>query len=301
MNAENRVLIENPDIAFLTRNYTVADLHFHTAYTDGQNSIPEIVNRASELGIGIAITDHNDIRGAMEISKYKNILSIPGIEITSREGTHVLVYFYDTRSLRQFYLNDIRPFLGNEIMSSTGHRVEEIITRARRYESVVIFPHPYCAAFTGVCNTNFSKEQQLHLFSMADGVEAVNSENLKRWNLKSTVLGFNLNKAITGGSDGHSIDYMGKSVIYSDCKPTRKGILDAIKNKSCKVIGKEIHMLGKVASNSMKLRSNIRNYPDIINKNIQYGRNLINTKSRFLRDSMTRRFYSGKPETKKTP
>jgi predicted metal-dependent phosphoesterase TrpH len=290
MNAENRVLIEKPDIDLLKRNYTVVDLHFHTAYTDGQNSIPEIVQRASQLGIGIAITDHNDIRGAIEINRYKDILSIPGIEITSREGTHVLVYFYEIKSLRQFYLSDLRPFLGSEIMSSTSLKVEEIIIRARNYNSIVIFPHPYCAAFTGVCNTNFSKDQQMHLFGMVDGVEAVNAENLKRWNLKSTVLGFNLNKAITGGSDGHSIEHMGRSVVYSDCKPTRKNVLDAIKDKSCKVMGKEIHMLGKVASNSMKLRTNIRNYPDIINKNIRYGYNLINNKSKGLRDSMAHHF-----------
>ena len=36
---------------------------------------------------------------------------------------------------------------------------------------------------------------------MVDGVEVINSENLNRWNMKSTVLGFNLSKIITGGSD----------------------------------------------------------------------------------------------------
>jgi predicted metal-dependent phosphoesterase TrpH len=32
------------------------------------------------LGIGIAITDHNEIRGALKIDRIPHLLTIPGIE-----------------------------------------------------------------------------------------------------------------------------------------------------------------------------------------------------------------------------
>ena len=56
-----------------------------------------------ELGIGIAITDHNEIKGAVAIDEYKDLLTIPGIEITSAEGSHLLVYFYNINELKIFF------------------------------------------------------------------------------------------------------------------------------------------------------------------------------------------------------
>jgi len=104
------------------------------------------------------------------------------------------------------------------------------------------------------------------------------------------LLGFNLNKAISGGSDGHSVSQLGKVVSYAACEPTRKAFLDAVKNRQNKVVGKEIDMLRKFKSNGIKLRTNIKNYPDIVEKNITYSRKVINIKSRLLRDRVRDHF-----------
>jgi histidinol phosphatase-like PHP family hydrolase len=288
MFSTNRIQFEKPDIEELTSRYTVVDLHFHTQYSDGKNTIEEIISRISELDIGIAITDHNEIAGAIEIDQYKNILSIPGIEVTSEEGTHILIYFYEIGSLKQFYENDVKPFMGHDIMSSTSLIMEEIIIRARAYPSVIIFPHPYCAAYTGICNLHFPKERLNRLLEMVDGIEVINSGNLNKWNLKSSILGFNLNKAVTGGSDGHSVHHMGRAVTCADCLKNRKAFLDAVKEKRNKVIGKEIDILKKVTANGFKLKTNIKNYPDLVEKNIKYSRILINSKSKTFRDNLKR-------------
>ena len=95
MNDSHRIQFERPDLDALTENYTVVDLHFHSNYSDGYNSIPAIVEKALELGIGIALTDHNEIRGAVELSAHRDVFSIPGIEITSKEGTHAPLYELD--------------------------------------------------------------------------------------------------------------------------------------------------------------------------------------------------------------
>jgi predicted metal-dependent phosphoesterase TrpH len=284
----HKILFERPNLEELTQNYTVVDPHFHSHYSDGYNAVGDIVKRARELNIGIAVTDHNDVRGAVELDRYKNLLSIPGIELTSKEGTHILIYFYDVKSLKAFYSRDLEPNMGHDVMSSTSLEMEEIIVRARGFETVIVFPHPYSATFTGIHNSYFSAERLARLFKMVDGIEVINAENLNKWNLRSALLGFNLDIGITGGSDGHRLAQMGKVVCYSKCKNDRHAFLDAIKNKQTKVIGKEIDLIHKVTSNGVKLRTNIKNYPDLVEKNLKYGYTVINSKSKTFKDSVKR-------------
>jgi predicted metal-dependent phosphoesterase TrpH len=290
MNTYNRhkILFERPDLDELTKRHTVVDLHFHSHYSDGYNTVDKIAKRARELGIGIAITDHNEIKGAIELERYGGILNIPGIEITSVEGTHLLVYFYDIKNLEEFYKRDVKPNMGHDIMSSTHLEMEEIIERARSFETIVVFPHPYCATFTGIHNKYFSDERRERLFAMVDGIEVINSENLNKWNLRSALLGLNLDKGITGGSDGHRLFQMGKVVCYASCKNNRHAFLDAVKMKQSKVIGKEIDIIRKVTSNGVKLRTNLKNCHDLVEKNLRYSYTVINSKSRMLRDNVKR-------------
>jgi predicted metal-dependent phosphoesterase TrpH len=284
-----KIEFEKPDLELLTADHTVVDMHFHTQYSDGMNSVAAIAERAAELGIGVAITDHNAIDGAVEMDGHQDVLSIPGIEITSREGTHLLIYFYDIKSLKWFYRKEIVPFMGQGIMTSISLDLKEIIRRAWQYRSVIIFPHPYCGVYTGVCNLQFTGQAIQDLLAMGDGVEVINGENVNKWNLQCAVLGFNLEKAITGGSDGHTLFYLGKVITYADCAPTRHDFLDAVKEGRTRVMGKEVHIIRKAASNSMKLRSNIKNCPDIFEKNIRYGRTVFTAKSKGLRDRMKKR------------
>ncbi len=289
MSSFDRVLFERPDLSQLTEQHTVVDLHFHSQYSDGINSISKIADKARKLGIGIAITDHNDIRGALEIDTYDDIFNIPGIEITSSEGSHLLIYFYCTGELQKFYRRDVVPHMGNGVMSSLSLTMEQIIERAKAYECLIIFAHPYCAMYTGICNIQFSKEELHRLFGMVDGVEVINANNLNKWNLKCSVLGFNLNKAMVAGSDGHSLGHMGRAVTYARCAQDRRQFLDAIRHKENMVSGKEIHLLRKVTSNGLKLRSNINNCPNLMEKHIRYGCKVINFKSKSLRSNVKRK------------
>ena len=276
----NRIQFAAPALKDLSSSYTVVDLHFHSTASDGADDVDAIAERARQLGIGIAITDHNAIDSAVQLDRFDDLLTVPGIEVTSREGTHILVYFYRVDELKAFYDAHIKPYMGPSVMSSIDLDVAAIMERARRYDSVVIFPHPYSAAFTGICNHSFSESQLHRLLSMADGVEVINSENLKRWNLKSALLGFNLDRAITGGSDGHSIQQMGTAVTYVDCPPSRQAFLDAVRSGSARVVGTESKLLRKIQSNGKKLKVSINNYPDLVEKNIRYGKSVIRFRTR---------------------
>ena len=162
----NRILFERPHLPELSRQYTVVDMHFHSHLSDGHASIEDIAQRAIDLGIGIAVTDHNAIHGAAEIDRFKSVFSIPGIELTSYEGTHLLVYFYEIKSLLRFYSQHVQPFVGAEIMSSLSLELEDLIRRARKFETLIIFPHPYCGSYTGIHNPYFNDEKYTGLWRL---------------------------------------------------------------------------------------------------------------------------------------
>ncbi len=291
MQHQNRVLFERPLLTELSESYTVVDMHFHSRHSDGFNDIPSIAGRARKLGIGVAVTDHNEIRGAIHLAQYEDIFSIPGIEITSREGAHLLVYLNDIKELIRFYETDLVPWLGRHVMSSSFLPMEGIIEKARKYKPVIIFPHPYCAVYTGICNPVISDHRQQYLLDQADGVEAINAGNLKKWNLQCAVLGFNLGKSMTGGSDGHNLFQMGKAVTCAEKEkaPDRRAFLEAVRQGQCRVIGKEIDLIRKVTSNGYKIKNNIMNYPQILEKNVRYSYTVLNQKSRQVRQSVQKK------------
>jgi 3',5'-nucleoside bisphosphate phosphatase len=80
-----------------------ADLHLHTAASDGRLEPKEIVSLAIEVGLDvIAVTDHDTIDGlipALDAASATNSLKvIPGVEINTdvaRGEVHILGYFID--------------------------------------------------------------------------------------------------------------------------------------------------------------------------------------------------------------
>lgn len=91
-----------------------ADLHIHSyGFDDGSYDVSDetltpqnIVDTAITNGLKIiSITDHNEItncKHAIEYSIGKDILVIPGIEVSSTQG-HILFYFKDFAQLRSFH------------------------------------------------------------------------------------------------------------------------------------------------------------------------------------------------------
>lgn len=285
----NRIRFERPELETLVKNRTVVDMHFHSRYSDGLNDIPAIAERARRLNIGIAITDHNTVKGAVRIAEYKDIFTIPGIEITSREGAHLLVYFHTIEDLVRFFETELVPYLGRGTMSSSWLSMEALVASARQYSALTVFPHPYCAMFTGVCNPVFSRARQESLLSSADGIEVINAGNMHRWNLKSALLGFNMDTGLTGGSDGHNLFQMGKAVTCASCGKSPEEFLYAVRNRQVWVVGKEVNILRKMTATGMKIPTNLRNSPDLFDKNMRYGYAVINRRSRRLKERIKKK------------
>jgi len=100
-----------------------ADLHLHTAFSDGTDAPEDLVKKAARAGLSaIAVTDHDSVEGvpaAIDAGITHEVEVIPGIELTAEyEGfeIHILGYFLD-------YHN---PALKEKLLFLEKARVERI-------------------------------------------------------------------------------------------------------------------------------------------------------------------------------
>ncbi|MFH1398172.1 MAG: PHP domain-containing protein [Candidatus Omnitrophota bacterium] len=79
-----------------------ADLHLHTAYSDGTYTPEELIQQAVKFGISvISVVDHDTVDGIEPVVKAalgRSIEVIPGVELTAEYGkseVHILGYLID--------------------------------------------------------------------------------------------------------------------------------------------------------------------------------------------------------------
>lgn len=85
------------------------DFHIHSALSpcaDDESTPCNIVNMAVLNGLNaIALTDHNSVkncRAAINAAKDRNLLVIPGMELTTNEDIHILCLFDDIKKAEDF-------------------------------------------------------------------------------------------------------------------------------------------------------------------------------------------------------
>lgn len=175
--------------------WSKADLHIHSAHSDGVASIPEImdyVQHRTELSV-IAITDHNTVEGALiasELAENYDFEVIVGTEVSSREG-HVLGLFVE---------EDIRPGM------STGDTISAIEEQG----GIAIIAHPFSAQ--GVFGP---MGRDVFVDAVREGafraLEVYNSLPFLVWaNGHAAKLAGGQGIALTGGSDAHVKEAIGK-------------------------------------------------------------------------------------------
>jgi len=158
------------------------DLHIHTVLSpcaDVLMTPNNIFNMANLKGLNIiAITDHNSAKQLAichEISQSYDLLFIPGIEISLKEGFHVLCYFktledalsfgvfleeyidkspYDSNYYGEQHLTDINdeiidvyPYL---LSKNTNLNFESLINHLKKYEHILIYAHIDRASHSGI-------------------------------------------------------------------------------------------------------------------------------------------------------
>lgn len=238
-----------------TFEYLSIDMHVHSKHShDSKVKVQDILNRAKELNIGIAITDHNAIEGSLEAGKQNEVLVIPGIEVTTSEFKDILIYFENFNELKDFYNNHVKPFIKLKKRTSyTKIKMIDLLKSLKEYKCIISIAHP----FTVVPKRSFYFVQQHKYFSYIDAIEVMTRAQTKKSDLACYGFALNNNKMITAGSDAHTLKNIGKIVSTFNDKPTLKNIFSAIRNKKNSVIGKDKYFRESIKSKIKNIKSSI--------------------------------------------
>jgi predicted metal-dependent phosphoesterase TrpH len=196
--------------------FQAADLHFHSEYgMDSVSRIVDVLKKCKRKGIGVAITDHNDIAGAEKAWKMrKDVFVIPGMEASTNRGVHSLYYFSSMRDCRAFF-NKVVKKLRKKNPFFLPINIEELMEKAQGYNAYISVSHPYGPGVIGVKKVKFKKMRMKKLERKFDFVEGLTAANLRGMNEKAIKWARFVDKPMTAGSDGHTTAELGSVLTLS--------------------------------------------------------------------------------------
>jgi DNA polymerase III alpha subunit len=289
-----KVIFEKPSHELLRELGMMSiDMHYHSCYSDSNTQIWQIIKSAKEKGIGVAITDHNEIAGSLEAAKnIEGVMIIPGIEVSCIDGPHILLYFYSFREMKEFYDKNVKPFKGKNPFMATSLRTSELINSAKRFNCIRVAAHPYGYL---ISNSGLSKAiKKTHVnedvMRNIDGLEVICGGINRRLNEKAVEQAHFFNRAITGGTDGHSLFQLGNVLTISRAE-TKEEFLDNIRKKKNIVMGKEVPLVPKIVPMTTLIKTHAIDYAV---PSIKLQSKLLYDRAKKLRGRMANRFSSTK-------
>src|SRR3989338_2159657 len=148
----DRISFEKPDIIELnSKGLMCIDMHVHSIYSDTFTTVKRILKKSRKDNFGVALTDHNGIKGSVKAFQFrevknKEILIVPGMEVSSSEGPHLLVYFYSMNDLTDFFERVIKNKRNKNPYTATKLSVKEIIDKSGEYNCLKSVAHPFNVA-----------------------------------------------------------------------------------------------------------------------------------------------------------
>ena len=203
------------------------DMHTHTIYSkhwffgiDALDYPRDMIKVAIRKGLnGMAVTDHNNIRGSMIALKEarsidKNFKIITGVEVRSKKGDILALGIKE----------NVNPLMS----------VEETVEKIHDLGGIAIAAHP----FRIFPIKKYLREETLK----TDGIEVFNSgSNFMFTNKKAENFAKEHNLPVCAGSDSHCVLSVGAAGIICDGDP-----LEAIMKKKVKIFGRRYSPLIKV-------------------------------------------------------
>lgn len=271
MLVQARVDFKKPDIKEMReKGYTLVDTHTHSKHSDGINSIKTILKKVKKIGIGIAITDHNEIKGSLEALKDKDAYVIPGIETSCDQGVHTLFYFYSKNDLIDFYYKAVHDYKRRNPNTFLKTDINDLIDKARNYSCIICPAHPFAVAWTGMCKYAHKSYIGDEIFNKIDAIEVLTGSNLRKANQKAIIFAEKMKKGIMGGSDGHTLAEIGRVLTYTKENQTYDEFLNSVLGHKTFVIGKETQILHRAATHSVKITGPMKDPITPIKKGIAY-------------------------------
>jgi hypothetical protein len=193
-----------------------ADLHIHTTHSRDGNPTPrEVVDAAIRAGLfAIAITDHNTmgaLKEAREAARGRDILIVPGIEVSSQEG-HMLA-------------------LGVSEEVPADLAVDETVRRIEDLGGLAVAAHPG-RVYTGL-------PDDVVRSAGFGAIEVANGHSSIELNKKARALAKGMHAPMTGGSDGHFAHEIGACrTVFPTAPANVEGVLESIRKGETKTSGK---------------------------------------------------------------
>ncbi len=217
------------------------DMHFHTNHSDSPTRVKDALKLAARLGIGLAITDHNQVSGVLEAERLDSgVPVVPGIEVSANDGPHILLYFYSVADLQEFYRRHVERSRRSAPYVAIRLNTQEILDAREDYSCIVSEAHP-CGYFflsqsverciDGEC---LSRD----IRSRFDAVEVICGGMAWAHNLKALQIAERNRLGRTGGTDGHLLHELGGVVTCAYTESVEE-LLDAILRRENLVIGHE--------------------------------------------------------------
>ncbi len=208
-----------PTTPTASRRFGRADLQVHTSHGDGMEDARELFERVElrgELDV-VAITDHDDVRGALEArdvhsrARYHFEL-ITGIEVTTIQG-HLLALWID-------------------VPIPSFRSLEATVSEIHRAGCLDVVPHPFSALTRSVGRRSLERVLAIEdATTHPDGIELANPTSMG-WDTGARARSLNATRfhlAETGGSDAHFAEAVGNAYTLfpgHDAAALRSAILE---------------------------------------------------------------------------
>ncbi len=203
----------------------VADLHVHSHHSEDSFLDPRVAIRAA-LAKGInclAITDHNTIRGGLELVEeskgFRDLIAIPGVEVRTDVGDVILLFVSEEVKAKNF---------------------NELLDYAKSVDAITVLAHPYRKR---VVVEELAKRVQ--------AIEVLNARSSRSANSKAREMASRLSKAICAGSDAHLAFEVGRAVTIMEGSG-EEDVREALIKGSTRVLGSESSPLVHVLSFACK-------------------------------------------------
>jgi predicted metal-dependent phosphoesterase TrpH len=190
----------------------IADLHVHSYYSEDSLLKPHtIIKVAASRGINcLAITDHNTIKGGLELVKeakgLRGFIAIPGIEVQTDVGDVMLLFVDEEVKARKF---------------------DELLDYAKSVDAMTVLAHPYRKH---VMVEEVAKKVRV--------IEVLNARSSRSANSKARSLALMLSKTMCAGSDAHMAFEVGRAVTIMNGS-SEEDVRESLSKGGTRVLGSE--------------------------------------------------------------
>jgi len=186
----------------------------HSRWSDGAQHPDDIVRRAAGHLDVVAITDHDEIRGALRARAFAHDHPELGVDVVVGEEISTL-----NGHLIGLYLSEVVP---------PGLSAAETIRRIHEQGGLAVAAHPF-HPLRGTARGHYSVGRMVPDLPL-DAVEVVNNAGVFSWFYDALAAMRNVEwmLPVTGGSDAHDVWYLGSAVTRfagSDAQSLRRAVV----------------------------------------------------------------------------